>query len=43
MEILSALADFAAERGAVMAVENLPRTCLGNRAEELKLRGFTYD
>ena len=36
MEILSALADFAAERGAVMAVENLPRTCLGNRAEELK-------
>ena len=36
METLSALAEFAAEKGAVLAVENLPRTCLGNRAAELK-------
>ena len=36
MEFLSDLADFADELGAQIAVENLPRTCLGNRAEELK-------
>lgn len=36
MEFLSNLADYAAEKGAVLAVENLPRTCLGNRAAELK-------
>lgn len=36
MEVLSDLADFAAGYGAVIAVENLPRTCLGNRAAELK-------
>ncbi len=35
MEILSALADFAAEKGAEIAVENLPRTCLGNCADEV--------
>lgn len=32
---LSELADFAAERGAVIAVEDLPRTCLGNSAEDM--------
>lgn len=36
MEFLSNLADYAAEKGAELAVENLPRTCLGNRAAELK-------
>ncbi len=34
-ESLNTLAEFAAENGAVMAVENLPRTCLGNNADEL--------
>lgn len=32
---LKELADFAAERGAVIAVEDLPRTCLGNCADEM--------
>ena len=32
---LKELADFAAERGGVIAVEDLPRTCLGNCAEEI--------
>ena len=32
---LNELADFAAERGAVIAVEDLPRTCLGNCADEM--------
>ncbi|MDD6735021.1 MAG: sugar phosphate isomerase/epimerase [Clostridiales bacterium] len=32
---LSELADFAAERGAVIAVEDLPRSCLGHNAEEI--------
>ena len=32
---LNELADFAAEKGAVIAVEDLPRTCLGNCAEEM--------
>lgn len=35
MEFLNNLAEFAATKGVVLAVENLPRTCLGNRAEEL--------
>lgn len=35
MQSLSELADFAAECGAVIAVEDLPRSCLGNRAEEM--------
>lgn len=35
MESLSDLADFAAEHGAVIAVEDLPRTCLGNCADEI--------
>jgi len=32
---LKALAEVAAEYGAVIAVENLPRTCLGNNSEEM--------
>lgn len=32
---LSELADFAAECNAVIAVENLPRTCLGKNSEEI--------
>ncbi|MBQ8432747.1 MAG: sugar phosphate isomerase/epimerase [Clostridia bacterium] len=32
---LAALAAFAAERGAVVAVEDLPRTCLGRNSEEI--------
>ena len=35
-ESLRRLGDIATQYGAVIAVENLPRTCLGNRAEELK-------
>ena len=34
-ESLRALAEFAGERGAVIAVEDLPRTCLGRDAEEM--------
>ena len=32
---LSKLADFAAQFGSVIAVENLPRTCLGKNSEEI--------
>lgn len=32
---LSELAEVAAHCGAVVAVENLPRTCLGNRSDEM--------
>ena len=32
---LAELAQFAAERGAVMCVEDLPRTCLGHTVEEM--------
>lgn len=35
MQSLSELADFAAEKGAVIAVEDLPRSCLGNCSEEI--------
>ena len=35
METLSTLADFAASRGARIAVENMITTCLGNTADEL--------
>ena len=35
MQSLSELADFAAENGAVIAVEDLPRSCLGNCADEI--------
>lgn len=35
METLDLLAEYAATQGAVLAVENLPRSCLGNRAAEL--------
>ncbi len=35
MQSLSELADFAAKNGAVIAVEDLPRTCLGNSADEI--------
>lgn len=34
-ESLNTLADFAHERGAVLAVEDLPRTCLGNCSQEI--------
>ena len=34
-ESLARLADFAAERGATIAVENLPRTCLGRDSAEI--------
>ena len=34
-ESLARLADYAATKGAVMAVEDLPRTCLGRNSEEL--------
>jgi sugar phosphate isomerase/epimerase len=34
-ECLSELADFAATCGAVIAVEDLPRTCLGNCSAEM--------
>ncbi len=32
---LTRLAEYAAERGAVIAVENLPRTCLGRNSSEM--------
>lgn len=32
---LAALADFAAQYGAVIAVENLPRTCLGRDSKDM--------
>ena len=32
---LSALAEYAHERGAVICVENLPRTCLGRDSEDI--------
>lgn len=32
---LAALADFAAKRGVRVAVEDLPRTCLGNNSDEI--------
>ena len=35
MESLDYLAELAAREGAVIAVEDLPRTCLGNTAKEL--------
>ena len=35
MQSLSELADFAAEHGAIIAVEDLPRSCLGNCADEI--------
>lgn len=35
MQSLDALAEFAHRRGAVIAVEDLPRTCLGNTADEM--------
>jgi len=35
MRSLSELAEFAASCGAVMAVEDLPRTCLGRTAEDM--------
>lgn len=35
MESLDTLAEAAAKHGAVIAVEDLPRTCLGNTAEEI--------
>ena len=34
-ESMAALAEAGAERGIVVCVENLPRSCLGNRADEL--------
>lgn len=34
-EILSRLADFAADYGAVIAVEDLPRSCIGNCSDEI--------
>lgn len=34
-ESMAALADVAAEEGMTLCVENLPRSCLGNTAEEL--------
>lgn len=34
-ESMAALADVAATEGVVVCVENLPRSCLGNRAAEL--------
>ena len=36
METLDRLAEFATAHGATVCVENLPRTCLGNRAAELQ-------
>lgn len=35
MQTLDSLAEFAHQHGAVIAVENLPRTCLGNTADEM--------
>lgn len=35
MESLDILAEFAHSQGAVIAVEDLPRTCLGNTADEI--------
>ena len=35
MESLDHLAELAAREGAVIAVEDLPRTCLGNTAEDI--------
>ncbi|MBE6912568.1 MAG: sugar phosphate isomerase/epimerase [Ruminococcaceae bacterium] len=35
-ESLFELAEFAKAHGAVMAVENLPRTCLGRNSDEMK-------
>ena len=35
METLDRLAEIAASNGAVIAVEDLPRTCLGNSSEEI--------
>ncbi len=37
MEYLDKLAEIAHRHGAVLAVEDLPRTCLGNTAEEMLL------
>ena len=37
MQSLDALAELAHTHGAVIAVEDLPRTCLGNTAEEILL------
>lgn len=34
-ETFSLLADFAAERGGVIAIENLPRTCLGRDSSDM--------
>lgn len=36
MEFLDALAEYAHGKGAQIAVENLPRTCLGNTSAELE-------
>ncbi len=35
MESLDFLAEFSAKRGAIICVEDLPRTCLGNCAEDI--------
>lgn len=35
MQSLDILAEFAHKEGAVMAVEDLPRTCLGNTAQDI--------
>ena len=35
MQTLDSLAEFAHQYGAVIAVEDLPRTCLGNTADEM--------
>lgn len=37
MQSLDILALFARTRGAVIAVEDLPRTCLGNTADEIEM------
>ncbi len=37
LEVLDTLAERAYQNGAYIAVENLPRTCLGNTAEEVSL------
>ncbi|MBE6694198.1 MAG: sugar phosphate isomerase/epimerase [Ruminococcaceae bacterium] len=36
MQSLNALAEIAHQHGAVIAVEDLPRTCLGNTADEIR-------
>jgi len=35
MEMLDSIAELAARHGAVAAVEDLPRTCLGNNSDEI--------